>query len=67
MMSKQMYFIIFLVLMNIGCVFRLWISGNNQKAIIIFLIVANAICVIAYLAYLPDLSLHSWVEFFHNI
>lgn len=65
-MNKPIYFLIFVVLMNIGCVIRLSISGNNKKTIIIFLIIANTIFLIAFLDRLPDLSLHSWLEFFRT-
>jgi hypothetical protein len=65
-MNKLTYFIIFLFLMNIGGFIRLSISGHSKKSIYIILLIANIICLFAYLVSLPDLSFHSWVKYFRG-
>lgn len=65
-MNKLTYFIIFLILMNIGGFIRLSISGHSKKSIYIILLIANIICLGAYLIHLPNLSIGSWIEYFRG-
>lgn len=61
-----MELIILLVLVNIGCLIRLTFSDVSTKAAIIFIFVADIICIFAYCADLRDLSLGSFLEYIRS-